>query len=405
MCKGPAEDSSTVDREESACWWKWAVDSVASLREQAEATGMREAGAASLRTLQVLRGLAALIVVFGHVAMFVTERFSVKPLPRFIDAGGIGVDVFFCLSGFIMYYTSHGKIGVRGAAGEFLTRRLLRIYPLYWLVTFVALAVEVLDPRLVSSWKQGAGFVLKSLLLLPQNASPVISPAWTLVHEVKFYVIFGVLMVFPYRWARVGVACWMAGSFAVLVMSLLGIDWLSRSLAGRAVNYLWHPASLEFGAGILAAWVVLRVRTAAWLDVCCLLAGMMAVVVLMQFNAFFKPDTKYFAVVLYAVPTFLLVLGATLVERRWQPAMPRWLTFLGDASYSTYLTHYVLIPTLVWHAMPAGASPALCTLLTCAFAIGLHVVGALTHWTLEAPMHRWSRDWARRWWSRGSATG
>ena len=344
-------------------------------------------------------------MVFGHVAMFVTERFSVKPLPRFIDAGGIGVDVFFCLSGFIMYYTSHRKIGVRGAAGEFLTRRLLRIYPLYWLVTIVALAVEVLDPRLVSSWKQGAGFVLKSLLLLPQDASPVLPPAWTLVHEVKFYVIFGVLMVFPIRWARVGVAGWMAGSLAVLVMSLLEIDWLSRNLVGRAVNYLWHPASLEFGAGIVAAWVVLRVRTAAWVDVGTLLAGFLSVVVLMQFNEFFKPATKYFAVVMYLVPTFLLVLGATLVERRWRPAMPRWLTFLGDASYSTYLTHYVLIPTLVWHAMPAGASRVECTLWTCAFAIGLHVVGALTHWSLEAPMHRWSRDWARRWWTRRPATG
>jgi exopolysaccharide production protein ExoZ len=354
-------------------------------------------------TLQVLRGLAALIVVFGHVALHVSYRFSVKPLPRFIDGGGIGVDIFFCLSGFIMYYTSHLQIGVRGAAAEFLTRRLLRIYPLYWVVSLLAMLVEVLDPRMVSSWGQSPTFVLKSLLLLPQNGPPLIVSAWTLVHEVKFYAIFAALMLFPQRLARVGLAGWMAGSFGVLLLSMFGIDWLDRSLVGRAVNYIWHPASLEFGAGIVAAWVVLHVRTAAWVDVGIVALGLVAVVLLMQFNSFFMPDTKYFAVIMYAVPTFLLVLGATLVERRWHPVMPRLLTFLGDASYSTYLTHLVLIPTLVWHAIPAGASKGLCTLLTCAFGVGLHIFGALTYWSLEAPMHRWSREWARRWWSKGSA--
>jgi peptidoglycan/LPS O-acetylase OafA/YrhL len=353
-------------------------------------------------TLQVLRGLAALIVVFGHVSMVVVDRFHLKPLPRFMDEGSIGVDVFFCLSGFIMYYTSHQQIGVRGAAAEFLTRRLLRIYPLYWVVTLSALLVEVLDPRLVSSWSQSPGFVLKSLLLLPQTVPPLISPAWTLVHEIKFYAIFAALMLFPLRLAKVGLAVWMMGSFVVLLMSLFGIDWLTRSIAGQAVNYIWHPASLEFGAGIVAAWVVLRIRTAAWVDACLFAFGLGAVIVLMQFHSFFKPDTKYFAVVMYMVPTFLLVLGATLVERRWKPVMPRVLTFLGDASYSTYLTHFVLIPTLVWHAIPAGATQGLCTLLTCLFAIGLHGVGALTHWSLEAPMHRWSREWARSRWVKGS---
>jgi len=355
-------------------------------------------------TLQVLRGLAALMVVLVHLALSVTDRFMVQPLPRFIDAGGIGVDIFFCLSGFIMYYTSHQEIGVRGAAPEFLTRRLLRIYPLYWVVTFLAMLVEVLDPRLMSSWKQGPGFILKSLFLFPQNVSPLIAPAWTLVHEVKFYAIFGALMMFPLRLARVGLAVWMMGSFSVLLLSVFGIDWLDRSLAGRAVNYIWHPASVEFGSGIVAAWVVLNVRTAAWVDACLLAVGSAAILALLQFHSFLKPDTKYFAVIMNAVPTFVLVLGATLVEQRWKPVMPRVLTFLGDASYSTYLTHYMLIPTLVWHAMPARASLGLCTLLTCLFAIGLHGVGALTHWWLEVPMHRWSRECARRWWAKGSMT-
>ncbi len=367
---------------------------------QTGAQGGGEAKAGTLESLQVLRGFAAMIVVLCHVNGAFNERFSVKPLGPLLDGGYVGVDLFFCLSGFIMYYTSRNQIGVRGGAVEFMMRRILRIYPLYWILTFLTIGVAQFESHLVNDWKLNVPYVVKSLFLVPQPFAPVMYQAWTLVHEVKFYAVFAGLMLLPVRWAVWGFWVWVGGSFVVLCVSHFEAGWLLGSLAGKGLTYFFHPASLEFALGIAAAWVVLKARTEAWMDAGVLLLGVMSTGLLLVYFNELKPETRYFALVMFILPTFFLVLGGALVERRWRMKFPRLLVFLGNASYSTYMTHALLLPSMVWMVIPEKSSPGLLVWAALAIGLLLHGLGAGVHWGLEAPMHRWSRSLMQSWRSR-----
>ena len=78
----------------------------------------------TIKNIQVLRALAALLVIFVHLDMFLKPLFGTADILSF----GSGVDIFFVISGFIMVKTTaNGKT----SAGTFLIKRLLRIAPLY----------------------------------------------------------------------------------------------------------------------------------------------------------------------------------------------------------------------------------------------------------------------------------
>ena len=73
-----------------------------------------------LNSVQYLRAMAALLVVGYHINSYQVYLMS-------------GVDIFFVISGFIMWQSTRGGTSPR----QFLTNRLIRIVPLYWLVTFL----------------------------------------------------------------------------------------------------------------------------------------------------------------------------------------------------------------------------------------------------------------------------
>jgi hypothetical protein len=83
----------------------------------------------TLDSLQFLRAWAAFIVVVYHVGLAMHARYGEWHLPGFTRAGLIGFDVFFCISGFIMYYKSGDQFAAPGAWRTFLARGFLRVYP------------------------------------------------------------------------------------------------------------------------------------------------------------------------------------------------------------------------------------------------------------------------------------
>src|ERR1041384_6244035 len=101
----------------------------------------------SIEVLQVFRGIAATAVVFHHAADEVGKIPAVAAGARAFhighwintDVGAVGVDLFFVISGFIMSYTAR-RGGLREAR-DFMVRRLVRIYPLYWACSLIMIAV------------------------------------------------------------------------------------------------------------------------------------------------------------------------------------------------------------------------------------------------------------------------
>ncbi|SRR6266571_871351 len=100
-----------------------------------------------LQSIQILRAVAALLVLAGH--LWATLAWLGKPdaLPNFV-AGAAGVDLFFVISGFVMVHSSEKFFGQPGGSVQFLLRRLARIVPLYWVATTAALAIALIRSHL-----------------------------------------------------------------------------------------------------------------------------------------------------------------------------------------------------------------------------------------------------------------
>ena len=142
-----------------------------------------------LVSVQFLRAVAALGVVVFHLQPF-EQQFLPGPTiaPRWFALGDIGVDLFFVISGFIIVESTSNWFD-RRHAGQFLWRRLTRIYPIYWFYNLLLLAMFWLQPSVLSANRQ-APDLLASFLLTPPHGKTLLLISWTLMYEVEFYLIF-----------------------------------------------------------------------------------------------------------------------------------------------------------------------------------------------------------------------
>src|SRR5262245_51871513 len=98
-----------------------------------------------LKTVQALRALAALFVVGYHCTLLLHETFYPGFTPW--DNGNSGVDLFFVISGFIMIVSSQSLAREADGWRRFISLRIVRIVPLYWLTTLAKLALIVAIPE------------------------------------------------------------------------------------------------------------------------------------------------------------------------------------------------------------------------------------------------------------------
>ncbi|MGJ8584716.1 MAG: acyltransferase family protein [Marinosulfonomonas sp.] len=296
-----------------------------------------------LAAIQFLRFVAAFMVVVFHANIFVNiiyPRPATDPLVMFSLIGTAGVPIFFTISGFIVFYTSRNAFTRAGAVPAFLKRRILRIYPIYWIALA---AVLILTKSWEEYWSVGRTFwdALGTLLLLPGSADAVISPAWTLTYELFFYGLFGVLLFLQRNVAVLA----LTGIFTITLVlgRFLHIDetlpWL------RMVT---NPILLEFLAGVFIGWIfvtkpVLQIvakRAIVWL----LLIGALIGFAMIPFLA----ALGWPKLISLGVPGALAVAWAVLAEKMGMiPVFVRKLSFLGDSSYSLYLIHILVMSLLM----------------------------------------------------------
>lgn len=320
----------------------------------------------TIHGIQYLRALAALGVVLFHAAERTGHHFAI---------GAAGVDVFFVISGFIMWVISDRR---PVAPLAFLRERLRRIAPIYWLATLVMIGggVAGLFPNLVLT----LGHILASLVFIPARSPssgeiwPVLVQGWTLNFEMFFYVVFAASLMLP-RHRRLPV---MAALFVSLVLLGLAIDTQNALF----LTYT-RPVILEFVAGMIVAEFWLRGRVAG--------PGLGIVLVLSAF-------TGFAALAVLRLPfderilgplAVMLVVGTLALEaggwfQKW--TLP---TLLGDASYSIYLWHTFAISVVVKAAAMIGLNSVL-TLL-CALAAGT-LAGIAAYLLIERPLLRRTRS-------------
>lgn len=284
-----------------------------------------------LPNLQIFRGLAALLVVMFHLTVFSDGVLHQPFLGSFFSFGYSGVDLFFVLSGFVIFYVHRSDISRKKTVTTYLIKRFTRIYPIYWIITLGILILYLLFPKYQVGYETSFDSIINSLLLLPQNHPPIISVAWTLSHEMKFYLAFSLLIL--WGWKK---------TFSLLFMLYLIITTIwPQSLW---TNFLASPYNLEFALGVLSAFLVqknyLKHIQLISLGIFGLLLYSIGIVINQQENQIIS--SEFIRVLIFGIPSFLLTTSiATLPLPKLKPL--NILLFLGNASYSVYLSHQMLI--------------------------------------------------------------
>jgi exopolysaccharide production protein ExoZ len=301
----------------------------------------------TLLSIQYLRAIAAIAVVVSHC------------WPKAVLAQG-GVDIFFVISGFIMWTLTAKPVGL----APFWWQRLVRIAPLYWSVTAI-MAVHLHAPL---------PLIAKSMLFWPYFGEgghiwPILVVGWTLNYEIGFYALIGVLLFLRRRQALI-----------VLIVALCCLSILHPFVKPEnapALTYT-NPIILEFAAGTLLAELQLRNHLPRPLWAIPMVCG--AALIVWLFAPSVVPDGCE-RLLVWGVPGALIVTSAVLCEAGGRMVRVPTLKTLGDASYAIYLLHPLVVRVILEQLTNF---PVVLQIMTATSAAAL--LGVLAHFSFEQPL-------------------
>jgi peptidoglycan/LPS O-acetylase OafA/YrhL len=355
-------------------------------------------GSGQIATVQILRALAALTVVFGHTqydAMITAGRVGFTLERNHALPWGAGVDLFFIISGFIMVYASARFFGQAKAGQAFLMRRLVRIVPLYWVFASAYLFLSSQFGGAASRGQFDLGEIIASYLFWPLDIfddghpRPFYTLGWTLNYEMFFYCIFALFL--PLDRARAVVAV----SLALLVFVIIGLMFPQIPMPLR----FWSkPIILEFVLGMLIAEAYLRgLRLPKGVGAALVLAGIV-VLFIDPMQAHLRPENwitpnTMMRFLSWGVPMAAIMAGLLLTD--WRLAVPdgpmlRFWVSMGDASYALYLVHPFVIVAWrkIWLALGLDAMLGYWPLIASSVLLSI-VASFATYRSFEKPMTAW----------------
>jgi exopolysaccharide production protein ExoZ len=275
-----------------------------------------------IRSIQYLRALAAMLVVWVHALYVIPGVAELWGAPFF---GGSGVDLFFVISGFIMVITT-ARTDLTPV--EFFGLRIVRVAPLYWLATLATLLLSAHAPYPPAA-------LAKSLLFIPYAAIagnpksiwPIVQQGWTLNYEMFFYALFALSLAAPRRARLPGLVLTLG--------SLVIIGKLAGPFASPLASVYLSSLLLEFAVGMMLAHAWLRdgVRF-----------GFAQSLALIVFGLYCIGAQHSRPIVMGGA--FLILAGS--LHGRIRASKNRPLLELGNASYAIYLTHQFVLDAFAW---------------------------------------------------------
>lgn len=286
---------------------------------------------AMIASLQLLRFVAAALIVLHH---------TVRELSGLFAFGEFGVDIFFVISGFIISHITEDN------REQFFIRRLIRIVPLYWLLTFAIAAIAYVAPHLLHNVKWDVAHAMASFLFIPWwteslKFEPMLPMGWTLNYELWFYLLFYVAMRIHGSY-REGL-CSLFILCVYMVANLLPLDRTA------SLSFYADSIVLEFIVG-MALSVLYRTRNALFdrvprgVVLCGAVAALGMLYSTTWITTFDLPRCLY-----WGVPASLCVMVCLCAEMRFRQ-YPLWMISAalvgGEISYPLYLMHMFLIAAL-----------------------------------------------------------
>lgn len=338
--------------------------------------------------IQSLRALAAILVVVSHLAKEVVSRgvedtFQVL---SFLHTWQFGVDIFFIISGFIMFYVTDGKPTGTAPALSFVKKRAIRIIPLYWIYTTLFLASITLVPGKINFTEWNTPYLVASYSFIPWprpnvgSLTPLLGLGWTLNYEMLFYAFFGVMIFVKSK------------RYLPVLMCAFGLAVIAGLFLHKDQPQLWYwtrSVILEFvlGAAIAKLFRSDRSFGLPW-GIISIITGILIWQVSSALWPVAEPELNIRGFVWG--PAAALIVGGfalcpplrALLEKGGPRSIPQ---MLGDSSYSLYLSHMfvVRVMTILLGGLITGAMSAVyifLTLTACA------IVGYISYLVLEKPL-------------------
>lgn len=247
--------------------------------------------------------------------------------------GHLGVDFFFVLSGFIIFNAHYKDIGNTGKAVIYAKKRFFRIYPIFFIVIsskiliFLLLGIEFREDQ------QSFNYFLSSYLLLPiKDQFPLIVVSWTLCYEVTFYLFFLISMIMG---NKIFFFCTSSWAIFIIFYNLFEHEY------NFALDHIFNPYNFEFIIGIFTAWIYRNKKSHSKY----ILFGF-ATTLLILINTFMNELCLRFVL---GSSFGLIILVSTnlpkLKSKLWR-LVDGTLYLIGNASYSIYLVHTLIITAM-----------------------------------------------------------
>lgn len=293
-----------------------------------------------LQSMQACRAVAAISVLLYHMTDQGQKQFGYTLANGAFLFGYTGVDFFFVLSGFIIFFAHARDIGKGDALGSYAVRRFIRIFPFFWAVLLLKLLSLAVLPGQVSASSSGTGYIVRSALLIPQTSLPFLAPAWTLSYELLFYILFGVGIWLGRRIMVIGAMLW---SGLILLYAFDARTDFAHVYPSFWFGFLLNERNLEFLFGCVVGVIVLTYKVGrAWLW----LAGTTGIAYFLacavNVNGQQGGEPPSFATT-FGIASFLIVLGFAGLDLQSRFRLPKVLVFFGDASYSVYMTQLIFL--------------------------------------------------------------
>ena len=292
----------------------------------------------TLLNIQGLRGIAVLLVVLTHILPS-ERKYSISEtiLPYWLDIGASGVDLFFVISGFVMVFITNQSFQSTSFINRFIFRRFARIYPLYWFYSFIVLIVWINFPHMVNNSQNNQANILESFLLLPQNINPLLMVGWTLIYEIYFYIIFALLMFLPRKNLFEYLLIWI---FLIFLASFF------TGYSNSYYEYYLGPMVVEFILGCILGILFLDGKKLGNP----ITIGIIGIISWFIGHLLLYPEGRgWERVIIYGIPALMITYSAISLEKDGN-LLPLWLRKIGDASYSIYLSHVLVLALIgrIW---------------------------------------------------------
>jgi peptidoglycan/LPS O-acetylase OafA/YrhL len=283
--------------------------------------------------------------------------------------GWLGVYLFFLISGFVICMSSWGR-----GVGAFLVSRAVRLYPAYWLSVLVITVVLSIWPYIQKPVGWRDALINLTMVHEPLGVPAVAEVYWTLWAELRFYLLFSLIVYWGLTYRRAAGFClvWLGAVLAArtlddggLVHTVLMTDYAPLFTGGVGL-YLMHrfrPTLVSWS--IVAASYVLALPT-----------------VLARADQEADPGetVPHWPPTLLLAACFLLVTAVALGWLNW--VRGRWLVVVGAMTYPLYLLHLDLGGTILYLWQNEVPAPLLVTIVTAAMML----LAWLVHRYVERPL-------------------